>query len=240
MTKVTRQIIALGGGGFGSEPENAALDLFILEQAHRATPRVLFIPTATGDSPQYIERFDQALARYDCVPSFLPLFSRTPDLRSTVLGQDVIFVGGGNTKSMLAVWREWKLVDILREAWEAGTVLSGVSAGAICWFEQGLTDSYAGDLAVLECLGFIGGSCSPHYDGEADRRPSFHRFLRDGSIVSGIALDDGAAAHYVDGQLLEVVASRPSAHGYLVESTPHGVEERTLDVRRLEPRAPGD
>lgn len=239
MKDVTRHIVALGGGGFGSEPDNAALDLFILELARRKTPRVLFIPTATGDSPHYVARFEQAFTRYDCVPSVLSLFTRTPDVRSTVLGQDVIFVGGGNTKSMLAVWKEWGLVDVLGEAWQSGVVLSGVSAGAICWFDQGLTDSWAGELAVLDCLGFIGGSCSPHYDGEADRRPSFHRFLREGRIVPGIALDDGAAAHYVDRELVEVVASRPSALGYHVRSTPDGIEERPLDVRRLEPRTAG-
>ncbi len=236
MTNRGRHIIALGGGGFGAEPENAALDLFVLSHSSRSNPRVLFIPTATGDSPDYVAGFEQAFARYDCVPSWLSLFTRAPDLRSTVLEQDVIFVGGGNTKSMLAVWREWGLVEILREAWESGIVLSGVSAGAICWFNQGLTDSYSGRLAVIDCLGFIPGSCSPHYDGEPARRPSFHRFLEEGRIGSGIALDDGAAAHYVDAQLVEVVVSRPSACGYHVRLTPHGIEEVELDVRRLEPR----
>jgi peptidase E len=152
------------------------------------------------------------------------------------LEQDVIFVGGGNTKSMLAVWAEWGLASILREAWESGNVLSGVSAGAICWFDQGLTDSYSDRLVVLDCLGFIPGSCSPHYDGEPGRRPSFHRFLEEGSIAAGIALDDGAAAHYVDAQLAEVVVSRTGARGYQVRSTPQGIEEIELDVRRLESR----
>jgi peptidase E len=239
MSDVRRQIIALGGGGFGSEPENAALDLYILEQARSSSPRILFIPTATGDSPYYVARFQQAFARYNCTRSVLPLFARTPELRSTVLEQDVIFVGGGNTKSMLAVWREWGLDDLLREAWESGIVLSGVSAGAICWFEQGLTDSWAASLEVLDCLGFLEGSCSPHYDGEADRRPSFHHFLVTGAIAPGIALDDGAAAHFVGRELVGVVASRPFAEGYHVSAGPDGVQERTLDVRRLEARTPG-
>lgn len=236
MTNPRRHIIALGGGGFGAEPGDAALDGFVLEHSRRSSPRVLFVPTATGDNPDYVARFEQAFARYDCIPSWLSLFTRTPDLRSRLLEQDVIFVGGGNTKSMLAVWREWGLVEILREAWESGIVLSGVSAGAICWFDQGLTDSYSPHLAVLDCLGFIPGSCSPHYDGEVDRRPSFHRFLAEGTIGAGIALDDGAAAHYIGTELAEVVVSRPSARGYRVRSTSEGIEERELGHRRLEPR----
>jgi peptidase E len=98
------------------------------------------------------------------------IFKRTPDLRAFLLNQDVIYVGGGNTKSMLVVWRDWGLPELLREAWEKGIVLTGVSAGAICWFEQGVTDSWAGELRPFDCLGFLPGSCCPHYDGEGNRR----------------------------------------------------------------------
>src|SRR6476659_5432976 len=140
-----RQIIAMGGGGFSMEPENLTLDRYVLAQAGLAEPRVSFLPTASGDVDSYAASFYTAFARLPCQPSHLMFFRRTPDLREHVLSQDVIYVGGGNTKSMLGVWREWGLPEILREAWEAGVVLAGVSAGCICWFEQGLTDSFEGD-----------------------------------------------------------------------------------------------
>jgi dipeptidase E len=227
------QIIALGGGGFGSEPDNPALDLFILEQARVPLPRVCFVPTARGDDSDYLERFHTAFARYDCERSHLLFFDRTPNLRSAILGQQVIFVGGGNTKSMLAVWRDWGVIDLLREAWESGVVLAGVSAGAICWFDQGLTDSFADGLAVLDCMGFLEGSCSPHYDGEADRRPSYHKLMGEGAVVPGIALDDGAAAHFVDGQLMQVVTSRPNAQAYRVSINDEVIVETPISVRYL-------
>src|SRR5204863_9132516 len=120
----------------------------------------------------------------------LSLFDRTPDLAPLLLNQDLIYVGGGNTKSMLAVWKDWGLDVILKQAWKAGIVLAGTSAGAICWFQQGITDSFAGELRVLDCLGFIEGSCCPHYNGEAERRPSFHRMLQESRIRGGYALED--------------------------------------------------
>ena len=230
-------IVALGGGGFGSDPGGSLLDRFILDQAGVARPRVCFIPTATGDDPTYLKRYYDVYSRYECEPADLPFFARTPELRSLILNQDVIFVGGGNTRSMLAVWREWGLDDLLREAWHTGTVLAGVSAGAICWFEQGLTDSHAGELTVLNCLGFLAGSCSPHYDGEADRRPSFQRFIAEGRVSAGIALDDCAAAVYIDGQLSEVVASRAGAGAYQVRNVGNEAEETPIAVRYLKSSA---
>src|ERR1700719_4353817 len=130
-----QQIIALGGGGFSTEPGNLALDAYILSQARRPNPSVCFLGTASGDAASYVVRFYEAFSRLDCRPMHSAFFDRTPDLRERLLTQDVIYVGGGNTKSMLAVWREWNLPAILREAWEAGIVLTGSSAGAICWFE---------------------------------------------------------------------------------------------------------
>ena len=150
MSSAQQHIIALAGGGFSMEPQNLALDRYILDQANTARPAVCFLPTASGDASQYIVNFFAAYTQFDCRPSYIPLFSRTPDLHSLLLNQDVIFVGGGNTKSMLAGWQAWGLPAILREAWQAGVVLAGVSAGAICWFEQGVTDSGANSLGVLD------------------------------------------------------------------------------------------
>ena len=139
-----------------------------------------FVPTASGEPDHYVASFYAAFLKLGCRPSVLTFFKRTPDLRSFLLDQDVIYVGGGNTKSLLALWRDWGVAEILREAWQSGIVLTGVSAGAICWFEQGLTDSFSDGLRPLDCLGFLPGSCCPHYDGEAQRRPSYHRLLAAG------------------------------------------------------------
>lgn len=228
-----RQIIAMGGGGFLMEPDNPALDLYVLAQARASRPAVTFLGTARGDTDSYTARFYATFCRYDCRPTHLPLFQRTPDLREHLLRQDVVYVGGGNTKSMLAVWRDWGLPGLLKEAWEEGVVLAGVSAGAICWFQHGITDSYAGGYAVLGCLGFVGGSCCPHYDGEPDRRPAYHRFLLDGEIPAGVALDDGAAIHLVDGEIHRAVASRPKALTYRVGAKEGSVLEEAIATEYL-------
>lgn len=233
MVKNSGQIIALGGGGFSMEPDNLALDHYILTHARSKRPKVCFLGTATGDSSRYIAMFYTAFTHLDCQPTHLPLFARTPDLKSLIGDQDVIYVGGGNTKSMLAVWREWGLPEMLLEACQQGTVLAGISAGAICWFEQGLTDSFAGRYAHLECLGFIKGSCCPHYDGEAERRPAYHDLLLKGEALPGYAIDDGAALHFVGDALLHAVSSRPQAKAYKVWAQAGAVIEELLPVEEL-------
>jgi dipeptidase E len=230
----TRHIIALGGGGFSMEPENPALDQYILQQTGKARPKVCFFPHATDDAVRYVRNFYEAFTRLDARPSALSLFNPpTADLASFLLEQDVIYVGGGNTKSMLALWREWGLDQLLRTAYERGIVLAGISAGAICWFEQGLTDSIPGPYTTLTCLGFLPGSCSPHYDGEAERRPRFQRLLAEGKIKPGLALEDGAAAHFVNGELRQVVTSRPNAGAYRLEVRDGQVLEQALTVKYL-------
>ena len=134
MSNKSRQIIAIGGGGFYRDPENLALERYIIEQTGSKEPRVAFVPTASGEPDHYVSAYYSAFLKLGCRPSVLSFFKRTPDLRSFLLNQDLIFVGGGNTKSMLAVWREWGASGIFRQAWESGIVLTGVSAGAICWF----------------------------------------------------------------------------------------------------------
>lgn len=230
MAETLRQIIALGGGGFSMEPDNLTLDRYVLAQARTAEPAVAFVPTASGDADPYIVEFYKAFTGLHCRPSHLSFFRRTPDLRAYLLAQDVIYVGGGNTKSMLAIWREWGLPDLLQEAWAAGIVLAGVSAGAICWFEQGVTDSFADRLRPLSCLGFLPGSCCPHYDGEAERRPTYHQLLQTGEIAAGFAIDDGAAIHFVNREVRGVVASRPGATAYRVQLQDGKAHEDTLPV----------
>jgi dipeptidase E len=232
-----RHIVAMGGGGFSMEPDNPLLDDFVLglarAQAGRARPRICFVPTASGDAPIYVRDFYDAFAGR-AEASWLPLFARDGrDLRAFLLGQDVVYVGGGNTENMLAIWRLHGVDAILREAWEAGVIMAGLSAGSLCWFEAGTTDSFGPGLAPFDDgLGLLPGSHCPHYDGEALRRPSYQRLVGDG-LAAGVAADDGAALHYVGTELAEVVTSRPTAGAYRVERVAGQVLETRLPSRYL-------
>ncbi len=220
-----RQIIAMGGGGFSMEPDNPLLDVYILKQANKAKPKICFIPTASGDADNYIKRFYDFFSEHDCHPSHLSLFSPpTRDLERFILQQDIIYVGGGNTKNLLALWKEWDLDRILKKAWNEGVILAGISAGAICWFEEGVTDSFGDGLAPIKCLGFLNGSCCPHYDGEADRRPGYQQLVASGNIQAGLALDDGVAVHYKELEMSNVVSSRPGAKAYYVHGEKNVIE----------------
>jgi dipeptidase E len=239
---VAGRIVAIGGGGFSMEPENPLLDRYVLSLARRGRPRVCFVPTASGDSEGYVSRFYRAFAAHDCRPVDLQLFERTvADLRAFVLEQDVVYVGGGSTANLLAVWRVHGLDRIVAEAWEAGAVLCGVSAGMNCWFEQSVTDSF--DVARLaplhDGLALVPGSACPHYDGEEQRRPTFQRLVSTGELADGWAADDGAALVFSAHQLEEVVSSRPGAAGYRVERAGGAVSERRLPARYLGPATGG-
>lgn len=142
-------------------------------------------------------------------------------------------MGGGNTKSMLALWREWEVDSIIKKAWESGTILAGLSAGSICWFEEGITDSYGEELETIKGLGFLKGSHSPHYDGEEDRRTLFHSFIRKGILQAGYGADDGAALHFIDESLYKVVSSRVHASAYWVENRDGDLHETVLSTEFL-------
>lgn len=227
------QIIAIGGGGLVLAPGNSPLRRYVLQQARRSNPRVCFIPTATGDSSVYIAQFYSTFSKLRCQPTHLPLFERTPSLTDLLLSQDLIYVAGGNTKSMLAVWREWQLPKYLRQAWLSGVVLAGISAGAICWFQRGVTDSWADQLMPLPCLGWLPNACCPHYDSEKDRRPSTHALVKTGALPEVLALEDGTAAHFVGRKLLRVVSDRDCAQAYRVRRERDRVIEAPLRVTRL-------
>jgi dipeptidase E len=221
-----KQIIAMGGGGFSMEPENPLLDKYILNQSKSTQPKVCFISTASGDAEGYIQRFYQAFNNNNCFPSHLSLFKPpTKDLEDYILDKDILYVGGGNTRNLLVLWREWGIDKYIRKAWENNVILSGLSAGSICWFEEGVTDSIPGELTRLECLGFIKGSSCPHYDGEADRRSSYHRMVEENKIKNGIAMDDGAAVHFHDDKIFKVISSRPLAKVYQVGNMDNQVTE---------------
>ena len=221
-------IIAIGGGGFGRNPKQPVIEKYIIEQSTAEKPNVCFIPTASAEDSAYIVNFYTAFSRLNCSPMHTNFFQRTPRLDSIINKQDIIYVGGGNTKSMLAVWQEWKLDKLLVKAYKRGAILCGVSAGAICWFEKGITDSWASNLNIMDCLGFLKGCCCPHYDGEANRRPSVEKFLIDSKIDSCFALDDGAALHYKNGQIHTAVSFYKGAHAYKVNVKNGTVCHQTL------------
>lgn len=222
-----QQIIALGGGGFSMEPDNPIIDQYIVQQTGKRHPKVCFLPTASGDPDSYILRFYQAFLKLDCQPSVFSVFRLpTADLAGFLLEKDVLYVGGGNTRAMLALWREFGLPEIFQQALRQGVILAGLSAGANCWFEACSTDALPGKLQVLSCLGFLRGSFCPHYDSEPARRPSFHEMIRSGQLMDGYAADDGAALHFIEGELRKVIRSRSQAQAYRVAKTGEQVSER--------------
>ena len=190
-----KQIIAIGGGGFGRNPGDGVIEQYILDQTGKEKPNICFIPTATGDNEAYKVNYYSTFSKLDCNPIHLDFFKRTPDLEQLIPQQDAIFVGGGNTKSMLAVWKDWNLDKLLKDAYEKGVVMSGVSAGANCWFERAVVDSWEEDLRVIDCMGFVKGNCCPHYDEEPQRRPAVKKFLEDGIVDSFYSVEGNCALH---------------------------------------------
>ena len=190
-----KQIIAIGGGGFGRNPGDGVIEQYILDQTGKEKPNICFIPTATGDNEAYKVNYYSTFSKLDCNPIHLDFFKRTPELEQLIPQQDAIFVGGGNTKSMLAVWKDWNLDKLLKDAYEKGVVMSGVSAGANCWFERAVVDSWEEDLRVIDCMGFVKGNCCPHYDEEPQRRPAVKKFLKDGIMESCYSVEGNCALH---------------------------------------------
>jgi peptidase E len=231
----TPTILAMGGGGFTMEPDNPALDDFILSLAAAREPRICLLPTAGGDSEAQIHRYYATFGDRSCEPTHVSLFrlgTNPVPLREHLLAQDVIYVGGGSMVNLLAIWHAQGLDTILREAWQRGIVLAGLSAGSMCWFEYGVTTS-TGAPAVSRGLGFLPGSNSVHYDGEPERRPVFLEAIRTGVIPGGWGADDGAALVFRGARLAEVVASRPHARAYHVARTAEGVVEDPIEPRQL-------
>jgi peptidase E len=229
-----RHIVAMGGGGFSDD--DPRLDRYVVDLAGASSPKVCFVPTASGDATAYVERFEVACASRGWTPSVLTLFERqVADVGAFLGEQDVIYVGGGNTANLLAVWRIHGVDEALRAAWEAGVVLCGVSAGANCWFEASSTDSYGIGRAdaLRDGLGILPGSFCPHYHGEPERRPSFHRQVASGDLPPGIACDDFAAVHFSGTQLVEAIAADARAGAYRVTPSGGGAVEEHLRVRVL-------
>ena len=224
-----RNIIAIGGGGFGRNPGEGIIEEYILKQTTKKKPNICFIPTATGDNDAYKVNYYATFSKLNCNPTHLDFFKRTPDLKRLIAAQDVIFVGGGNTKSMLAVWREWHLDKILKKAYKNGTVMSGVSAGAICWFQNGITDSWDSNLQIMPCMNFVKGTCCPHYDEEPERKPTVKKLISNNKVKSIYAVDGGAALHIKNEKNFKSVSFKKDKYAYEVTLDKNNIIENDIN-----------
>ncbi len=223
----------MGGGGWMMD--DPALDRGVLELTDARRPRICFVPTASGDHPAS-ERFLEAFPADGFEASILWLFDRdVADIDAFLGEQDIVYVGGGNTVSMLAVWRAHGVDRALRAAYDAGVVMAGMSAGANCWFEACTTDSFRlgrADL-LLDGLGFVPGSFTPHYGSEPARRPAVLELVASGALPPGFACDDDAAVHMVGGAFAEAIRSRPDARVFRVAPGDGGTREEPLEARTV-------
>jgi len=213
-----KQIIALGGGGFSDEPDNLTLDKYILAQSPKASPRICFIASAGGDAKDYIQRFYAAYGKLPCRPSHIELTKTKLShnkLRKFILSKDIIFIGGGSTAFLMSLFKKLRMKAIFRTAWNKGVILSGMSAGAMCWFKEGFTNPHGNVFQRLDCLGFLEGSFCPHYN---QLRRIYRKMIRNGDLSAGYGVEDGAALHFLGRRLSAIAASRPSANAYYVKS----------------------
>lgn len=228
-----RQIFGVGGNFFVNAWQEPLLQRHLLTLTDATLPRICLLAGANGDNPADIEIFYRQINEHDCRPFHLSL-SRpvTRDFEDFFLGMDIIYVFGGATKNLIAVWRDWGVDKALRVAWEQGVVLSGTSAGSICWFDSCITDSFPPIMLPLRGIGLLRGSASTHYDARPDRPSTFRKLIADGVIDSpGIATDDDTAIHYIGDELHEVITARRGATAYRVLRTPRGYSEVPLPAR---------
>jgi len=234
MEMAVRQIVAFGGGGFSMESGNPLLDDYVLRLCRRDRPRVCFLPSASGDADHYVVRFYRAFPADRCDASHVSLFRREQgpgDLRDHILAQDLVYVGGGSVVSLLGVWGAHGIDAIMREAWEAGVILCGLSAGSLCWFAEAVT-GFHGSPRRIDGLGLLPYSNCVHYEPGSERGTAYGRFLLDG-MRCGYAAQDGAALHFVGAELSCVVASRPAALGYRLDAIGGRVVETRLATAYL-------
>ncbi len=219
--------ILIAGGGFGT-----AFLRYMAQLTGKERPRLCYLPTASADSPSGIIRWYQNCAELDVVPfvqeSFISSYRMKSSFADVLLSMDGIVASGGNTLNQQAIWKAQGIDDVLREAWDRGIVLGGASAGSLCWFEEGSTDSRPQQLSKVECLGLLRGSHAPHYDAEPQRRPSYHQLILSGEMKPGYACDNDAGVYFEDNEVRRVVATRPDARVYFVRSVGGRIEEREM------------
>jgi dipeptidase E len=232
-----RQIIAMGGGGFSDGRRGRGLDEYVVAQSNIDHPRVCFIATASGDAQVYIDRFHRAFAKLGARPAHLTLFvpqKTRSGFADFLAGQDIIYVGGGNTRNLLILWKAWDLIAALKKAYENGVIIAGISAGALCWFQSGLTDSYPGRLTTVKALGWLRGSFCPHFDSEPKRKAEYRRLIGNGTLPGGYAVDDGVALHFVNGNLVKVVRARKKAAARYIRKSRGRLVEVILAIAAAE------
>lgn len=231
LPRTPRQIL-IAGGGFRTD-----FIRYLAGLTGRDRPRICYLPTAVGDEQAAMLRWYEMCAPLNVEPHAQPCFisSYTMDRswRDVLLSMDGIVASGGNTLNQQAIWRAQGIDQVLREAWDMGIVLGGSSAGSLCWFEEGTTDSRPQEVGKVECLGFLKGSHSPHYDGEEVRRPTYHRMIASGELKPGYACDNDAGIHFVDNEVRRVVKTREDAAVYYVSVQDGSVVETELPAEMI-------
>ena len=222
----TRKIVVTGGG------LNREIIKYIGSLTGKDKPRLCFLPTASADDPRSAVYWYQLCAGLDVMPlvqnMFITSYRMKQSWEELLLSMDGIIVGGGNTLNMIAIWKAQGIDRVLMKAWDQGIVLGGGSAGSLCWFEEGTTDSRPKELTKMECLGFLKGSHSPHYDAEPERRPMYHELIKKGTLKAGYAIDNNAAIYFEDNRVSKVVASDNKSNAYYVELYGGNIRETKL------------
>jgi peptidase E len=236
-----KRVLAIGGGGFLMEERPSPIDAQLLQLTGQARMRICFVPTPSGDLPEHIDKFYSTFTGVRCEPSHLAFFRQPAPgsvpltgFREHLLAQDVIYVGCGNTKSALAVWREWHVSDALAQAYAQGVLLAGMSAGAMCWFEAGLTDSFWGaGYQPLACLGLLPGGCAVHYHSDPERSARLHTALKASAVPPSLGIDDFAAVLFENDLPKAVFSWAPNAGAYKVSLNKGRIVESALPVTPL-------
>jgi dipeptidase E len=227
----TRKIL-IAGGGF-----REAFIRYMAQLTGKPRPRLCYLPTASADRPDGIISWFQSCANLNVAPfvqpSFISSYRQMQSWEEALLSMDGIVASGGNTLNQQAIWKAQGIDVVLREAWDRGIVLGGASAGSLCWFEEGTTDSRPKELTIVQCLGFLKGSHSPHYDGEVQRRPTYHKMIASGELKPGYACDNDAGIYFEDNEVKRVVSTRAGAKAYYVSKVGNTVAERVLEPENI-------
>lgn len=230
-------ICASAGGSFFPQPweKKSLMPEYLLSQSPANRPKICWLGPASGESAANYEQFARLMEPYPCTVRHFNIYQpETLDFVDYLMGMDIVFVGGGSTRNLMALWREWEFDKALKTAWQAGVVMSGGSAGMICWFQGGLTDSYAPVLSPVKGLGFLPGSANPHHNVRPDRPAMFRKFIADGSLESpGLTMENDTMALFRGTELVEIVSSRKGAQAWRLYRTTRGYEEESMNVRYL-------
>jgi dipeptidase E len=230
-SRATRKIL-IAGGGF-----NAAFIGYLAALTGKTRPRLCYLPTAAADRPDGTVTWFRNCAGLDVVPfvqeSFIASYRQKQGWDEVLLSMDGIVASGGNTLNQQAIWKAQGIDVVLREAWDRGIVLGGASAGSLCWFEEGTTDSRPKVLSIVKCLGFLKGSHSPHYDREPERRPLYQKLIASGEMKPGYACDNDAGIYFEDNEVKRVVATRADAKVYFVSANGGRAVEKVLEPERI-------